>query len=262
MTEPLIPPTLDRCQALLPTGQNAFTLGGGRKMEQCSRAPTVIAKEVTPLIGDGQLGSMALCDECKAVMITQLGSSIDHIEFEPIPTVELFPGVLFRRGPKRPDNSCWEFFVEDQLLPGAPKWLPARNAYADDVVLDHLACILDERNILAAAIGKAAIECGIINPDMPLTGPQLLMVMSDMVSMLEQGAAIQKVIADPRLVFENMKAGTIAKISLRSAIDLHGEVINGDDALQLEIARLRAELAESGNEKFEDKLRTNVLAHI
>jgi hypothetical protein len=251
MTEPLLPPTLDRCQAMLPNGQSAFSLGGRPRMQQCSRTPTVIAKEVTPLIGDGQLGSMALCDECKAVMIKQLGPSIDCIAFEPIATVELFPGVLFRRGKKRPDTNCWEFYADPLTVTGGinGQWLPARHAYADDVVLDHLHHILDERNILAAAIGKAAIECGITNPDMPLTGPQLLMVMSDMVSMVEKSVAIEKAVTDPELMFVNMKSGRFAKISLRSAIDLHGEVINGDDSQQLEIARLRAELAELRNEK-------------
>ncbi|WP_282378180.1 hypothetical protein [Pseudomonas sp. PS01302] len=60
-------------------------------------------------------------------------------------------------------------------------------------------------------------------------------------------------ISTPESVFINMKSGRIARISLRSAIDLHGEVINGDDAQQIEIAKLRAEVAglKTGFEAYE-----------
>lgn len=54
---------------------------------------------------------------------------------------------------------------------------------------------------------------------------------------------LEKVIADPEAVFVNMKRGTIAKPSLRSVVELYaGEVLNGEDVLQAEILRLRAEL--------------------
>lgn len=64
---------------------------------------------------------------------------------------------------------------------------------------------------------------------------------------------LKAAISTPELVFINMKSGRIAKISLRSAIDLHGEVINGDDAQQIEIAKLRAEVAglKTGYEAYE-----------
>ncbi|WP_371360124.1 hypothetical protein [Pseudomonas sp. KT_2_4] len=64
---------------------------------------------------------------------------------------------------------------------------------------------------------------------------------------------LKAAISTPELVFINMKSGRIAKISLRSAIDLHGEVINGDDAQQIEIAKLRAEVAglRTGYESYE-----------
>lgn len=54
-------------------------------------------------------------------------------------------------------------------------------------------------------------------------------------------ATIKAAIADPDQVFVNMKTGAIAKPSLRSMVDLYGEVVNGDEAQLLEIARLRAE---------------------
>lgn len=44
---------------------------------------------------------------------------------------------------------------------------------------------------------------------------------------------------DPEKVFINMKSCNIAKPSLRNMADLYGEVINGEDALLLELARLR-----------------------
>ncbi|MCF5059094.1 hypothetical protein GIW54_21600 [Pseudomonas proteolytica] len=64
---------------------------------------------------------------------------------------------------------------------------------------------------------------------------------------------LRAAISTPESVFINMKSGRIARISLRSAIDLHGEVINGDDAQQIEIARLRTEVAglRTGYEAYE-----------
>lgn len=56
-------------------------------------------------------------------------------------------------------------------------------------------------------------------------------------------------ISDPAAVFVNMKRGTIAKPSLRSMIDLYGEVVNGEDAQLLEIARLRADRDRLQEEK-------------
>lgn len=54
--------------------------------------------------------------------------------------------------------------------------------------------------------------------------------------------ALRAAISDPESVFVNMKRGTIAKPSMRSMIDLYGEVVNGDEAQLLEIAKLRAEV--------------------
>ncbi len=51
----------------------------------------------------------------------------------------------------------------------------------------------------------------------------------------------QAAIATPESVFINLKAGKIPKPSLRSMIDLYGEVLNGEDAQLLEIAKLRVE---------------------
>jgi hypothetical protein len=56
--------------------------------------------------------------------------------------------------------------------------------------------------------------------------------------------ALKAAISTPEAVFINMKAGTIPKPSLRSMVDLYGEVINGEDAQLLEIARLRAEIED------------------
>lgn len=107
-------------------------------------------------------------------------------------TIELFPGIQFRKDMTKPLGNQWMFLHEEH-------WLIAKLAYCDDVSMDHLAKVTRERD------------------------------------------ALREAIATPESVFINMKAGRIAKVSLRSAIDLHGEVINGDDAQQLEIAELRAE---------------------
>ncbi|KRP44082.1 hypothetical protein [Pseudomonas poae] len=76
---------------------------------------------------------------------------------------------------------------------------------------------------------------------------------SVLLALIAENERVLAAISTPESVFINMKAGRIAKISLRSAIDLHGEVINGDDAQQIEIARLRAEVAglRTGYEAYE-----------
>lgn len=84
-----------------------------------------------------------------------------------VPTIELFPGVQFRRRttPHAGTNQCWEFFADNQLRPDGKldhrtfsgsregKWLPAYHAYADDILLDHVADIIRQRD---AALQNAA----------------------------------------------------------------------------------------------------------
>lgn len=53
---------------------------------------------------------------------------------------------------------------------------------------------------------------------------------------------IKAAIGSPEHVFMNMKAGAIAKPSLANMVDLYGDVVNGQDAQLLEIARLRGQL--------------------
>lgn len=52
---------------------------------------------------------------------------------------------------------------------------------------------------------------------------------------------------DPEVVLVNMLRGNIAKLSARSISKLYGDVINGDEAQLVEIARLRALLGEETN---------------
>ena len=54
-----------------------------------------------------------------------------------LPTIELFPGVLFRRNPDRPVGWQWEFEADGQ-------WLIARHSYCDDTLLDHVAELVRE----------------------------------------------------------------------------------------------------------------------
>lgn len=84
-------------------------------------------------------------------------------------------------------------------------------------------------------------------------GDGVLGALEDFEALAAERDELRAAISTPELVFVNMKAGRIAKISLRSAIDLHGEVINGDDAQQIEIARLRAEVAglKTGYQAYE-----------
>ncbi|MNQ55354.1 hypothetical protein D3C85_694470 [compost metagenome] len=68
----LTPPDHSRCQAERPNGYNAFTLGGRPAMVRCSNKPTVIATEAQPG-PDGLIGSMSLCEECKAELLKDYG---------------------------------------------------------------------------------------------------------------------------------------------------------------------------------------------
>lgn len=72
----LIPPDPNQCQAEVPVGTNAFTIGGPNMFvrERCKNKPTVIVKENKPG-PDGQRGSMSLCDGCLKQLVKQLGSS-------------------------------------------------------------------------------------------------------------------------------------------------------------------------------------------
>ncbi|MGE8452806.1 MAG: hypothetical protein ACN6OP_19730, partial [Pseudomonadales bacterium] len=65
---------------------------------------------------------------------------------------------------------------------------------------------------------------------------------------------LKAAIETPESVFLQMKAGSIPKPTIRSMVDLYGEVVNGDEAQLLEIARLRAELGElkAENERLAD----------
>lgn len=59
-----IPPDLERCQAESRGPHSFMTLGPPPKMERCKNTPT--------WIGSDGIGSMSLCDECKAVCAKQM----------------------------------------------------------------------------------------------------------------------------------------------------------------------------------------------
>lgn len=82
-------------------------------------------------------------------------------------------------------------------------------------------------------------------PDMDVCGTcggdGVLGPVEDFEALAAERDQLKAAIATPESVFINLKAGKIPKPSLRSMIDLYGEVVNGEDAQLLEIAKLRAE---------------------
>lgn len=71
MSEKLIPPDLERCQAEKPNGNSFMTLGGVPGLVRCKEKPTHIALE--PVRADGkERGSMSLCGSCLAVCSKQM----------------------------------------------------------------------------------------------------------------------------------------------------------------------------------------------
>lgn len=80
----LTPPDIKRCQADVPTA-GPFGLGspsGNPKngyRVRCANVPTVVAVENKPG-KDGEFGSMSLCDNCKSMMIKQLGPTFASFE--------------------------------------------------------------------------------------------------------------------------------------------------------------------------------------
>lgn len=65
----LKPPDQKRCQADKPNGYTFMTLGGKPGLVRCPNKAKWIATEN----GTGQRGSMSLCNECREVLIKQLG---------------------------------------------------------------------------------------------------------------------------------------------------------------------------------------------
>lgn len=103
MSDSLIPPDLERCQAEKSNGVNFMTLGGRRRMERCTARPVVAAVELQPG-ADGRRGSMSLCPECRDAFLAQYGSEFAsflpaHPKFHSL-TTRSSPNdiVLFRFG--------------------------------------------------------------------------------------------------------------------------------------------------------------------
>ncbi|MDF9778979.1 hypothetical protein [Pseudomonas baetica] len=49
------------------------------------------------------------------------------------------------------------------------------------VLEDDLQSVVHERDALASAIGNALVGAGIVNPNLPLTGPELIAALGDLV---------------------------------------------------------------------------------
>ena len=83
-TTRLVPIDLKRCQADKKEGvsaRNMFVIGGAvGQWVRCSNRPTMISTESEPGM-DGQIGKMAVCDECFTVMQKQVqGMTYERIE--------------------------------------------------------------------------------------------------------------------------------------------------------------------------------------
>ena len=100
--EPLTPPDLERCQALIPTGQSFMTLGPRKARAQCESKPVVVAHENEPG-PDGLKGSMSLCASCQKVMVAGLGEDFATFELIGAPVVAPFE---FKRPEDTEGGSC------------------------------------------------------------------------------------------------------------------------------------------------------------
>lgn len=130
---------------------------------------------------------------------------------------------------------------------------------ARQVTLDENARFTDlleaaeaERDAFRAVLeGLGMVGLELIAKDSPerarLTGETLRKVSA---GVREQRDQLLAAISSAESVFVNMKRGTIPTLSVRCMVDLHGEVVNGEEAQLLEIAQLRTEI-EALREKAE-----------
>lgn len=90
-------------------------------------------------------------------------------------------------------------------------------------------------------------------------GDGVLGPVEDFEALAAERDQLKESIATPESVFINLKAGKIPRPSLRSMIDLYGEVVNGEEAVLLEIAKLRAERDQlkAENEALRDDIEQN-----
>jgi hypothetical protein len=73
-------PDLKQCQAEKPQG-SFMTMGGSiPSYIRCKNKPLYIATEKQPIKGYKKCGSMSLCEDCKNVMIKQLGKNYATIK--------------------------------------------------------------------------------------------------------------------------------------------------------------------------------------
>lgn len=117
--KPLVPPDLERCQALGPK-LGPFTMGGRiGSRERCSNRPTIVITEAEPG-PDGQRGSMSLCDACLAIAKKQ--SDVPPFMGIPI-TIEPID-----RLPERARACVDEYeraVAEWKATPGSPRPIPS-----------------------------------------------------------------------------------------------------------------------------------------
>jgi hypothetical protein len=147
-TTTLTPPDLKRCQAEKPNGNTFMTLGGRPGRVRCDQLPIYIATE-NKAGADGQRGSMALCNDCSAVLIEQLGK--DYATLTPITDVDRFiddnlestPAGFIRTSPEN-----FRAFVE--RITKTPKGMVLVDVDDVKVVIAYCKALSGERRKLMA----------------------------------------------------------------------------------------------------------------
>ena len=84
LSEGLIPPDYDQCQAEIRPAHGAFRLGPRPPASRCTRAPIWLAVEI--MAGsDGKHGAMTLCQTCTEEMMKDADLRV-RVQLQPILT--------------------------------------------------------------------------------------------------------------------------------------------------------------------------------
>lgn len=74
------------------------------------------------------------------------------------------------------------------------------------VTQEKLDDVIHQRNVLMESIAQTGADLGLINPNMPLSGPQLLMVLGDITEYVKSLEARQKIYEDIVAIHDKTEA--------------------------------------------------------